>query len=218
MSHRFATNIWKKCKIKDLSDLQARDNSNLLAIDLVQFCGGPSDPILRDCLINYVRITDAVVWQYEAARRTWMNFIDLCCQSPEGLWGGHVVRITMFVECAIVSLHRAIQMGKLLEGQTLNGVVFAFDPIQLDVHAIARIEAFRDSILHWEERIAGDKRHLLDGGIPNGLVLTPKHVAIENHAIQYEELTRWTMHLHALASAAFNTDWLDDRRLHRNNT
>ena len=96
----FDNEIWKKCGMPSLEHLSL-SNSLLLSLDIYFYGGGPRDKKTFNLLINYIRLVDAVIFEYEETRKTWTRN-DRCQKTGHyrtpiyfGHYGGHYGMGTM---------------------------------------------------------------------------------------------------------------------------
>jgi hypothetical protein len=171
-------------ELPDLTGLQARQILDLTLNLLL----GNEPPVVRSpensqLYVNFVRLADKTVHEYESARQACKTYRDT--PAERNLLGPYWQAVDDIEGC-INALYRALlYLGRLRK----NGVVLdRTDTKLLCETALKSLKSVRDAIEHTDE-------HISKNGVPSGctpwLVLEKEHLEIEGHQLTYASLAGW---------------------------
>lgn len=157
---------------------------------------GPKDHIAYALVMNFVRLTDRAVREFETGRKEIEAF-----WQPEGdLRLGAAIRAMGHFEGAIDALKRSINHLKQLRASrrvppSLKALL-PRDTALLRGSVEGKITDMRDAVQHLEKDIVNEK--IAPG---QALVLAPRKYALElgPHSLRYDDLASWIAEAHALA-------------------
>ena len=226
MSSSFAKEMWGTCYLPLLENVDS-SNSHRFSFDRALRAGGPSDIREFNLLMNFIRLVDATIYDYNLALETWDELIEKRAQHPDLFLQDYVFKIIQFLENHVVALHRSIVFAKTLEGKELNGTVFKINRNIINKSDEARIRNFRHTVQHWDERVTGvagnirkpkklstrirrlfcnnnfKPKPVVNEGVPNALVFNENAIEMLDNKIQYIELKKWLEYLYVLAKSSY---------------
>lgn len=156
------------------------------------FCsGGPKDRTAYALLMNFNRVVDILIEEYETARRSMIQVTEETGAVP---LSALLSAIGHFETCITTTL-RAIRFAQRLRSRSRGAVV----PPKLSVLSGTvedRIRNMRNAIEHLENQIARDD---WKPGQPYCLMAYEDRIGLGDDAIRYVELAQWIRDLHDLA-------------------
>jgi len=183
-----------KFEIPELSDLKSQ--SVLLAVNRFFRGAGPKDWKAWALVLNYVRLVDLAVTEYEIARKAILEF----ASSNETLLLDRPIQASGHFETSVTATKRAIDHLKALRShrevpQRLKDLI-PRGIIVLSGNVETKVTTMRHAIQHLEKDIK-------NGNISPGqaIALSPKEHNIElgRCSIRYSDLADWLRELHSLS-------------------
>jgi len=180
-------------KRNEMPDLSSLTQKLILGLTLnTVFRGaGPVDNKAKAFWVNYVRLVDQLVWEYNAARDALQDYID----TPNHTLS-HFFRCLAHIETHINTAHRSIKFARRMRRHKDSPRIGKLSVLSDDVGK--RIADMRNDIEHLEDEI-------LNGNIEDGqattLMVQSDRVELFGNIILYSELAEWTKELHSLAEA-----------------
>lgn len=179
--------------IPDLSQLPL--HSTQFALRRIFNRSGPKATTPYALVMNYVRLVDLAVSEYEYGRLAILDYID----RNGGLKLGRAIRSSSHFEVCIDALKRAINHLKALRGNP-NVPQHLKDLLPRGIRLLSgdvenKITQFRHAIQHLEERLQNEE--IIEG---QSLALQPTSDGLElgSLKVKYQELAEWIKDTHAL--------------------
>jgi len=153
--------------------------------------GGPKNGTSYALVMNYVRIVDKLVIDYNLAREQMV----IWAATPNEVIGPLLVAIGHFESCVsgavrAIDFARRIRKDKNGPGIVPKGVAVLSDAVYKSVNDM------RNSVEHLDGDILDGT---LSGGVPICLVVRPKAIELAGAQITFAELADWITQLHAIA-------------------
>lgn len=184
--------VWPtRCEMPDLSGLFAKTSLDV-ALNRMFCGGGPKDPTSYALLMNFNRVVDILIEDYEAARRSMQEATQATGDVP---LHALLSAIGHFESCVTNTL-RAIRFAQRLRNKSRGVIV----PRKLSVLAGVveqRVRDLRNAIEHLDGQVTGDD---WKPGNPLCLMAHESRIELAGLAIGYSELAQWITDLHALAA------------------
>ncbi len=179
--------------IPNLSSLHARTEwASLLRVFVG---GGSSDTIAHALFVNFVRLYDAAIGEYELGRQEILAFHG---RPPNQFGVGHIAQATTHFESCIWHLERFIKHARALRSlrsaELELKAIIPRDISFLNQSAEKQITRVRHTLAHLEGAALG-------GDLPQGnsVALMPleRGLSIAAHTISWSDLTQWLCDAHA---------------------
>jgi len=183
-----------ECNMPDLSRL---DSKKVLthALNRTFAGGGSKDPVAVALSMNFIRLTDHLIFEYESCRRQILEFISKGHDS-------HLLpyfRAVCHMETAVTTMHRAIRLAQRLRNMKLAVPVPVPKRVAIFTATVEnQVRNVRDSIEHVYNQITKETRMV---GVPNCLTLNINHLECEGHKIKYADFAGWIRQLDPIALA-----------------
>lgn len=178
-----------RCEMPDLSELSSASSIDS-ALNRMFSGGGSKDPVSHALQINFNRMVDMLVENYEAARR-----YQTIASTRDGSVPLHalITAIGLFENCITTAL-RAISFARRLKNHTRGRMISKQSVLSDSVGD--RIRELRNAIEHLDRDLASGnwvKWH--------AYCLIPKedHIILGEQRIDYLELAGWITQLHGIA-------------------
>ena len=159
---------------------------------------GPQDRKAYALVMNFVRLVDLAVSEYESGR---LAILQLANKRNGNLRLGPAIRSTAHFEVCIDALKRAINFLKAIRGnatvpQALKDLLPRTSSL-ISGKAEGKVTDMRDAIQHLEERI--QKGEIIEG---ESLALQPTcdDLQLGSRNLRYIELAEWLTEAHTLSS------------------
>lgn len=197
---KYSMSIPKRCQMPDLSGLSPR----LLeyAVKTAVAGGAPADPVARRLCMNFIRLTDLTIHEYESARTNLSKVVEsegVAEQYDRLYW---YFRLCDHLELCVISLKRAInamcRVSACKEAPDIDRTSRRF----LDAHE-SNIRNIRDTVTHIEEDIATGK---ITTGHSHALRAAQDgdRARIGEYEIKFSDLSSVIRKLHAIASTVLS--------------
>jgi hypothetical protein len=181
-----------RCEMPDPSGLFSKTSIDV-ALNRMFCGGGPRDGTSHALLMNFNRVVDLLIADYEAARESLIAATEMTGGLPLPAF---LRAISNFENC-VTTATRAIHFGQRLSKRSRGEII----PRKLAVLSKSvedRVREMRNAIEHLDGQIT-------DGTLKSGGAhcLMPKEDRIElaGHLICFAELAEWVRELHGLATA-----------------
>ena len=176
--------------IPDLSGLPV--HSHGVALNRFFRGGGPKDPIAYGLWMNFTRLVDVVVREYEFARIELANSRDLSFPRVLVAIGYYESLLTTLKRCInhLKALRRYYATHPSLKNLLPGNVGVLRSNVE------GRITGMRDGIQHLEGQLI---RGCIQKGEPLCLTPSTDGVVLGNLKISYTEIAKWIRELHTLA-------------------
>lgn len=184
------TDRWppKTNEMPDLSRLDTKLSLNV-ALNATLRAAGPLDRNARALWLNYVRLVDQLIWEYEAARHALQNFVDTPNNTLSPLF-----RAIAHMETLVNTMRRAIFFARRMRRHKDSPKIEKLNV--LSGSAGDRLVEIRNAIEHLENKILKGK---IAQGEPTTLLVQSDRLELLGHEILYRELADWAVELHDLA-------------------
>ena len=185
------TSQWppKTCEMPDLSDLNSKA-SLMLILNRMFAGGGPKDSKSYALVMNFIRIVDKLVVEYESARASLSEYIN----TPNNVISPLLVA-TGECESCITTMVRAINLGRRIR-RDQNGPQLARTIPVLAKAVGSRANDMRNAIEHIDGQIVKDT---WVPGEPVCLLLKNDRLELIGEELEYSELAAWISQLQQLA-------------------
>lgn len=179
-----------KFEIPELSDLKSQ--SVLLAVNRFFRGAGPKDWKAWALVLNYVRLVDLAVTEYEIARKAILEFASL----NETLLLDRPIQASGHFETSVTATKRAIDHLKALRSHQRLRDLLPKGITVLSGNVENKVTTMRGAIQHLEEDIKNGKI-----SPSQAIALSPKEHTIElgRCSIRYLDLADWLRELHSLS-------------------
>jgi hypothetical protein len=175
----------------EMPDLSALDNKLTLNRTLNGWFrqAGLEDHQAKALWINYIRLVDQLVWEYNVARQSLQKYVD----KPNDLIS--LYRCTAHMETCINTIRRAILFARRMRKHRNSPNIYKLT-ILSDSEG-KRLIDMRNAIEHLEGYIREGK---IVEGQPFFLLMQNDRVELLGEEIYYSELANWIKQLHTLAN------------------
>jgi hypothetical protein len=136
----------KSCEMPILSDINSQISITLV-LNRMFAGGGPKDPKSYALVMNFIRIVDKLVVEYEQTRAALTEFIS----TPNEVISP-IMYATNYCESCISTLIRAINLGRRIRRDP-NGPEIARKIAVLSDSVCSRVKAMKNAIEHIDEKI-----------------------------------------------------------------
>jgi hypothetical protein len=156
--------------------------------------GGSVESVSFALQMNAVRLIDAAVRDYEAGRRSVIQFH---CREPSEFGLGWAIQATSYFESSAWHLYRAVQLlRKLRRRNEAEPGLRAAVPRGWDLLSDGPLQGLRNAVTHLEgETVSG----AIPSGTPIALLPTPSGPTLGTEVIPWRDLERWLRDAHACA-------------------
>lgn len=178
-----------KCDAPDLSSLEQKLTINLM-LNRAFVGGGPSNGRSFALVVNYVRVVDALVIDYNQFRGSLHEYVTTPNTHISPLFNA----ISDAEEC-VSNLLRAIRMARRIRKDKLGPHVEKTITVLRDA-IVKRVEDFRNEIQHLDNVLVGGTWQPPD---PHCLVTRNDRLELYGKEILYSDLATWITSLHALS-------------------
>ena len=179
----------KTCEMPDLSSLNSKTSLTLL-LNRVFAGGGPKDPKSYALVMNFIRVVDVLVTEYESARESLAKFVN----TPNDVISPLLV-VTGSFELCITTMVRAINLGRRIRrdrrGPTISRKMSALSDAVWE-----RVNGMRNAIEHIDSELANGS---WVPGEPVCLLLKNNRLELAGREILYSELAGWITQLQQLS-------------------
>ncbi len=184
------TNRWPP-KTNEMPNLLRPDTKLSLnvAFNATFRAAGPLNRKARALWINYVRLVDQLIWEYEAARDALQDYVDTPNTTLSPLF-----RAIAHMETLVNTMRRAILFARRMRRHKDSPQIEKLNV--LSGNAGDRIVEIRNAIEHLENKILEGK---ITQGEPTTLLVQSDRIELLAHEIFYRELADWAIELHDLA-------------------
>lgn len=179
----------KTCEMPDLSGLNSKASLTLI-LNRMFAGGGPKDAKSYALVMNFVRVVDKLVVEYEGARTSLINFVN----TPNNVVSPLLVA-TGECESCISTMIRAVNLGRRIRRDPYGPQLARQIPV-LANGIWSRVNDMRNAIEHIDSQIANS---IWVPGEPVCLFLKNDRLKLIGEEIQYSELADWITQLHQLA-------------------
>lgn len=173
-------------EMPDLSRLEKQVSLNV-ALNATFRAAGPIDRNARSLWLNYIRLVDQMIWEYEAARNELQEYVDTTNLSP-------LFRAIAHMETLVNTMRRAILFARRMRRHKDSPKIEKLSV--LSGSAGDRLVAIRNAIEHLESTILNGE---IARGEPTTLLVQSDRIELLEHEIYYVELADWATELHTLA-------------------
>lgn len=158
---------------------------------------GPDDGNVRALWLNYIRLVDQMLWEYNAVRDALQLYID-----TPNITFSPLFRAIAHMETCVNTMRRAILFARRMRNHKDSPKI---DKLKvLSSNAGDRLVGIRNAIEHLENLIL--KGEIAEGDATTLLVQSDR-VELLGNEIFYNELADWAIELHALSTQL--TDYRD---------
>ena len=191
MSTAPVTGQWppKTCEMPDLSGLNAKVSLTLL-LNRTFRGGGPKNPKSYAFVMNFIRIADKLIVDYERTRAALNEYLS----TPNNVISP-LIYATNNCESCVTTMVRAIKPGHRIR-RDQNGPTIARKMSVLSDSVWHRVNGVRRAIEHFDERI---RDNTWVPGDPLCLLLKSDRLELMGEEILYVELADWVRELNDLA-------------------
>lgn len=179
-----------RCEMPDLSGLPSKTSLDV-ALNRM-FCGaGPRDRVSYALLMNYNRVVDLLVEDYEAARRSMLE----ATQSTGDVPLHALLSAIGHLENCVTTTLRAMRFAQRLRNKS-RGVIVPPKLAVLSGAVERRVRDIRNAIEHLDSQLASGNWQASD---PLCLMVYEDRLELAGYHIRYGELAQWITELHDLA-------------------
>jgi hypothetical protein len=178
------------CEMPDLSHLSA-NTSLAFVLNRVFTGGGPKDPKSYALVMNFIRIVDHLVAEYEQTRAALTEFVN----TPNNVISP-IFDATNYYESCISTMIRVIRLGRRIRNDRKSPPIAKKIPV-LSNQIWDRVNNMRGAIQHIDERIS--KNTWLPGE-PVCLLVKSDRLELNGEEILYSELADWVKQLNELGA------------------
>lgn len=178
----------KKNEIPDLSGLNDKLTLGLI-LNAFFRSAGPRDPNTRALWMNYIRLVDQMIREYNSAHDSLQEYVDTPnnVMSPLFQCIGHM-------ENCINSMRRAILFARRMRKRPRSPVVGRFTV--LNDNNGGKVINLRNAIEHLDNAILNDE---IAKGQSHTLLVNSDSISLAGIEIPYIELAEWIRELHTIA-------------------
>lgn len=184
--------------IPDLSELKPR--STFFLVNYIFRGAGPKHREAYALVMNFVRLVDLAISEYELARKAMLQFKE----TTESLALGQAIRASGHYEVCVSALKRAIDHLKAIRGHPMVPLVpqSLQDLLPRGINVLSgRVESqvtdLRNAIQHLEKVIK--KGEILEGQAI-ALAVNEDDIELGSNKILHSDLAKWLQELHELSS------------------
>lgn len=179
----------KTCEMPDLSRLNAKASLTLV-LNRMFAGGGPEDPKSYALVMNFIRVVDKLVMDYERTRVALKEYVS----TPNNVISP-LIYATNNCESCITTMIRTIKLGRRIR-RDQNGPSIAKKIAVLSGSVWSKVNDMRNAIEHVDGQIINDT------WVPNEplcLLVKSDRLELIGEEILYSELAEWVLQLNELA-------------------
>jgi len=179
----------KTCEMPDLAGLNAKASLTLL-LNRMSAAGGPKDPKSYAFVMNFIRVVDKLIVEYERTRAALNEYVS----TPNNVISP-LIYATNNCESCITTMVRAIKLGRRIRRDQNGPPIAKKMPVLFD-SIWSKLNEMRGAIEHIDEQFSNNT---WVPGEPVCLLLKSDRLELTGREILYVELADWVRQLNNLA-------------------